>query len=70
MQAEAGAAVRPPCSAESCWAELASGQLRRILFMATGALLSPTTTMQGESIPSIAQAVVLEHIEESRKGGN
>ena len=45
--------------------ELASGQLQRILFMATGALLSPTTTMQGESIPSIAHAVVLEHIKEA-----
>ena len=30
--------------------------------MATGALLSPTTTMQGETIPSIAHAVVLEHV--------
>lgn len=50
--------------------ELASGQLHRILFMATGALLSPTTTMQGESIPSIAQAVVLEHVGDGRKGGN
>ena len=42
--------------------ELARGELRRILFMATGALLSPTTTMQGETIPSIAHAVVLEHV--------
>lgn len=43
--------------------ELASGHLRRVLFMATGALLSPTTTMQGESIPGVAHAVVLEHRE-------
>ncbi|MBQ2833739.1 MAG: stage V sporulation protein AD [Clostridia bacterium] len=40
--------------------ELASGRLSRILFMATGALLSPTTTMQGESIPGVAHAVVME----------
>ena len=40
--------------------ELASGHLGRILFMATGALLSPTTTMQGESIPGVAHAVALE----------
>lgn len=43
--------------------ELAAGRLRRVLFMATGALLSPTTTMQGESIPSVAHAIVLEHRE-------
>ena len=43
--------------------ELAVGRLRRVLFMATGALLSPTTTMQGESIPGVAHAVVLEHKE-------
>ena len=40
---------------------LESGDLNRVLFMATGALLSPTTTMQGESIPGVAHAVVLEH---------
>ena len=32
--------------------------------MATGALLSPTTSMQGESVPGVAHAVVMEH----RKG--
>ena len=35
------------------------GRWNRILFTATGALLSPTTTMQGESIPSIACAVAI-----------
>ena len=35
------------------------GRWNRILFTATGALLSPTTTMQGESIPSIACAVTI-----------
>ena len=39
---------------------LQKGDLRRVLFMATGALLSPTSSMQGESIPGIAHAVVLE----------
>lgn len=34
-----------------------SGEYRNILFMSTGALLSPTTTMQGESIPGIAHLV-------------
>ena len=46
--------------------ELYAGRIRRILFMATGALLSPTTTMQGESIPGVAHAVVLEHEEGER----
>ena len=39
---------------------LKSGEWKRVLFMATGALLSPTTSQQGESIPGIAHAVVLE----------
>jgi len=40
--------------------QLEQGKLRRILFCPTGALLSPTTTQQGESIPSICHAVALE----------
>lgn len=36
------------------------GDLRRIFFMATGALMSPTSGMQSESIPGIAHGVVLE----------
>lgn len=43
--------------------EIAGGRMKRVLFMATGALLSPTTSMQGESIPGVAHAVVLEHRE-------
>lgn len=43
--------------------QLHAGRLRRVLFMATGALLSPTTTMQGESVPGVAHAVVMEHRE-------
>jgi len=35
--------------------------MKRTLFLATGALMSPTSSMQGESIPAIAHAVVLEH---------
>lgn len=33
------------------------GELRRILFVATGALMSPVSSQQGESIPGIAHAV-------------
>lgn len=41
--------------------KVASGELGNILFIATGALLSPSTTMQGESIPSIAHLVNIKH---------
>ena len=39
---------------------LMEGEIKRMLFMPTGALLSPTTSQQGESIPSIAHGVVIE----------
>ena len=38
---------------------LRSGKWQRILFAPTGALLSPTSSFQGESIPSICHAVTL-----------
>lgn len=40
--------------------QMDAGVYKRVLFMATGALLSPTTTGQGETIPCIAHAVVIE----------
>ena len=36
------------------------GIWKRVLFAATGALMSPTSAQQGESIPSICHAVVIE----------
>ncbi len=39
--------------------QLKEKTLKRVLFVGTGALLSPTSTMQGESIPSIAHGVLL-----------
>lgn len=36
------------------------GVWRRVLFAATGALMSPTSSQQGESIPGICHALVLE----------
>ena len=36
-------------------------QLNKILFIATGALLSTLSTQQGESIPAIAHAVAIEN---------
>lgn len=41
--------------------EIAAGRMQRVLFVATGALLSTTSTMQGESIPGVAHAVAIEH---------
>ena len=42
--------------------DLERGRLRRVLFCGTGALLSPLTTSQGESIPGICHLVCLEVI--------
>ena len=39
--------------------QLEQRKLKNVLFMATGALMSPTTTQQGESIPGIAHLVHL-----------
>lgn len=39
---------------------LQSGAYRRVLFMATGALMSQTTYLQGESIPGVAHLLELE----------
>lgn len=36
------------------------GELKRVLFMSTGALLSTVSPFQGESIPGIAHAICLE----------
>ena len=37
-----------------------NGTLKKVLFVATGALMSPTSAKQGQSIPGIAHAVLLE----------
>ena len=42
------------------YGRMLKGEIRRMLFMATGALMSPTMSQQGESIPGIAHAVALE----------
>ncbi|MGG4217346.1 stage V sporulation protein AD [Paenibacillus jamilae] len=39
---------------------LEKGELQKVLVVATGALLSPLTTQQGESIPCVAHAVAFE----------
>ncbi|MEG1778616.1 MAG: stage V sporulation protein AD, partial [Oscillospiraceae bacterium] len=39
--------------------QLVSGDLKNVLFVATGALMSPTSVQQGESIPGVAHLVHL-----------
>lgn len=43
--------------------ELYKGSIKRLLVAATGALMSPTSYQQGESIPGIAHAVAIEWID-------
>ena len=40
--------------------KLKSGEYKKVLFMATGALLSTTSCQQGDTVPGIAHAVVIE----------
>ena len=40
--------------------EMKKGRWRKVLFAGTGALLSPLSSQQGESIPSICHAVSIE----------
>ena len=42
------------------------GQRQRVAFAPTGALLSPTSSFQGESVPGICHAVVLSHTKEAQ----
>ncbi len=42
--------------------KMSEGKINKLLLVATGALMSPTTSFQGETIPSIAHAVALENI--------
>ena len=42
------------------YSKMMAGSIKKILFVATGALLSTVSSGQGESIPCIAHAVVLE----------
>lgn len=42
------------------WSRMQKGDLQKVLLVCTGALHSPTTAAQGESIPCIAHAVAIE----------
>lgn len=45
--------------------QLERGEVRRLLFVGTGALMSTVSSQQGESIPTVAHAVVLKGGEEN-----
>ena len=50
--------------------QMEEGRWKRLLFAPTGALLSPTSSFQGESIPGICHAVLIENqSERKRKDG-
>lgn len=45
--------------------KMESGEYKKVLFMATGALLSQMSSQQGETIPGIAHAIVVERSDEN-----
>jgi stage V sporulation protein AD len=46
---------------------LERGEAKRILFMATGALMSPSSIQQGEAIPAVGHLIALESAEEEQE---
>ena len=47
--------------------KLMSGEIGRMLFIPTGALMSPTSSQQGQPIPGIAHGVVIEGCKKGAK---
>lgn len=47
--------------------KLVSGEIRRMLFIPTGALMSPTSSQQGQPIPGIAHGLVIEGCKKGAK---
>ena len=52
----------PAAAAADVLKLMRSGRLNRVLAVGTGALLSPTSSLQGESVPGIAHAAAFEMI--------
>lgn len=55
-----GAAASAVVLGSYLYQQLMQGKLNRIMLVGTGALLSPTTVLQGESIPGIAHGITIE----------
>ena len=45
--------------------QISEGNFKRILFVPTGALMSPTSFNEGQSVPGIAHGVVIESVAHS-----
>ena len=52
--------VRPRFFAAHILPKLEQGEWRRVLFVPTGALMSKVSFYEGQTVPGIAQAVLLE----------
>ncbi|MBR4998889.1 MAG: stage V sporulation protein AD, partial [Clostridia bacterium] len=50
--------------------KLKKGEFKRVLLISTGALMSTTSSQQGETIPAIAHAVELEYVEQPSQSKN
>jgi len=61
-QGGSGACCNTLVFASYIYSKLKSGTLKKVLLVPTGALLSKTSTLQGETIPAIAHAVSIEVI--------
>ena len=61
-QGGSGAGCGTVVMASYIYPKLKRKEVNKVLFAATGALLSTLSTQQGESIPSISHAIVLENL--------
>ncbi len=60
MAGGSGAACSASVLCADILPKMKAGQMKRILFISTGALMSQTTFLQGESIPAIAHLIEIE----------
>ena len=60
MQGGSGAGCLAAVFASYIYKEMCAGNMKKVLLVPTGALLSKGSSLQGESIPGIAHAVAVE----------
>ena len=63
FQGGSGCACSALVTMSSLYQQLKNKQMKRVLVVSTGALLSPMMTFQKETIPSVAHAISLEAVE-------
>ena len=61
-QGGSGAGCSASVLATYIWDKLVDGTFKRVLLVATGALMSTTTNQQGDAIPSVANLIELEKV--------